>query len=259
MIKPNNKPLISILLPIHNSGKYLKECLKSLKTQSYRNIEVIAIDDKSYDNSFEILKEMRKKDKRFKIAQNVKRYGIVITLNRLLAKAKGEYIAFMEADDISDKERFRKQIEFFLANPQAVACGTQCYFVNSKNKRIGKSAFPVDNKGIYTSPLHGLSMQFETVMVNKTLLPKDFLKFDSSANHFIYSDFLIRLLPYGKFANLGNFLHYHRNNPSEYIQDLLMNILSFIKLCLRSRELHDYQAGIRLFFLSIIKPLRLVK
>lgn len=250
----NNKPIVSIILPVRNGGKYLPDCLKSLRSQTYRNFEVIAIDDGSTDASCKILMSFKKNFKKLRVYRNVKRYGIVMTLNRLLKKAKGDYIAFMDTDDQNHKNRIKKQVEFLIKNPNVVAVGTQSYFVNKKGTVKSKSSFPTENNHIYSSPLHGLSMQFESVCVNRNLLPKDILKFDPGALPFIYSDLLIKILPYGKFANLPNYLYYHRNNPKIYLLDLQRNVLSFIKLVLRSRELHDYQKSYRLIFNSLIKP-----
>lgn len=246
----NPKPLVSILLPVHNSDKFLRESLQSLVSQKYRNIEIIAIDDSSSDSSYKILKAFKKKSKKLKIYKNVKRYGIVVTLNRLLSKAKGEFITFAEGDDIASKQRVKKQIQYLLENPNVVALGTQARFINQKGKLIGKSAFPLENKGIYDSTLHGVSIQFETMMINKNLLPKDILKFEQGAQPFIYSDFLIKLLPYGKFANLPNYLHYHRNQPQIYLLDLKNNVISLIKLWVRTNAFYNYQPSLRQFFLK---------
>ncbi|MEK7185958.1 MAG: glycosyltransferase family 2 protein [Patescibacteria group bacterium] len=251
-----DKPLISVLIPVHNSGKHLVESLKSILTQSYRNLEILIIDDFSSDNSYQILRKFAKRDKRIRLKKNVKRYGIGITLNRLLNKTKGDYIAFMDAEDISLKDRIKKQLLFLKINPDVTAVGSQCYFIGRNDKRIGKSKFPVANQGIYESPLHGISMQFETVLLNKTLLPKDLIKFNTKSNPFIYSDIFLKLLPYGKFANLPNFLHYHRNHPNEYFKDLRRNPMSFVKLWIRSMALYNYSSPrktFRSFFAPIVK------
>ncbi len=248
-----NKPLVSILLPVHNSDRYLIGCLKSLVAQSYRQIEIIAIDDFSTDSSLKILKSFSKKYKKVRAYKNIKRYGLVMTLNRLLRRAKGKYIAFMDANDISYKQRIKKQVEFLLGNQGVVAVGTQCRFMNDKGRLIGKSSFPKENQLIYRSPLHGISMQFETILVNKTLLPKDVLKFTKSINPFIYSDVLIKLLPYGKFANLHKYLHYHRNDPKTYFGDLRIHLVSLIKLWIKSIANYDYQLSIKSFFTPLIK------
>lgn len=252
MIK-KNKPLISILLPVHNCERFLEECLKSLVSQSYRQIEIIAIDDKSSDKSLKILKKIAKRHKKLRVYKNIKRYGIVMTLNRMIRRAKGDYIAFMDSGDISSKQRIKKQIDFLLNNPEVVAVGSQCRFINEKRHLIGKSYFPQENQFIYKSPLHGISMQFETVMINTTLLPKDILRFKANSNHFIYSDLLMKLLPYGKFANLPKYLHYHRNDPKAYFGDLRVHLASLIKLWIKSIANYDYQLSIRSFFTPVIK------
>src|SRR3989344_1568074 len=252
----NDKPLISIILPVHNSSRHLRECVRSLLSQSYKNIEILAIDDDSKDGSYKILREFTRKDKRFKVKRNVKRYGIGITLNRLIKKAKGEFIAFMDAEDVSAKDRLKKQLHYLKSNPQVVAVGTQCFFVGKNEKKLGKSKFPIENQDIYSSPLHGISMQFETVLLNRTILPKDVIKFHTKSNPFIYSDIFLKLLSYGKFANLPSFLHYHRNHPNEYFKDLRRNPIPFIKLWIKSMALYNYSSPsktFRSFFAPIVK------
>ncbi len=249
----NDKPLISIILPVHNSSEYLRECIKSLLSQSYRNIEVLAIDDDSKDDSYKTLRKFAKKDKRLKVSRNVKRYGIGITLNRIIKKTKGSFIAFMDAEDVSTKDRLKKQLLYLKLNPNVVAVGTQCFFISRNDKKIGKSSFPKENERIYSSPHHGVSMQFETVMINKNLLPKDVLRFDTKSNPFIYSDVFLKLLTYGKFANLRNYLHYHRNHPKVYLKDLRENLIQLIQLFIKSITFYNHSFSIRSFFAPIIK------
>ena len=249
----NTKPLVSILLPVHNSARHLVDCLKSLVSQSYRQIEIIAINDFSTDSSFKILKSFAKKYKKVRVYKNLKRYGVVMTLNRLLKHSKGDYIAFMDANDISSKQRIKKQLEFLLGNQGVVAVGSQCRFMNDRSRLIGKSDFPKENQFIYRSPLHGISMQFETVLINMHLIPKDLLRFQANSDHFIYSDVLIKLLPYGKFANLPQYFHYHRNDPKAYFFDLRIHLISLIKLWIKSIANYDYQLSIKSFFTPLIK------
>lgn len=250
----NNKPIVSIILPVHNSERYLYDCLESLVSQTYRNLEIIAMDDASTDNSFKIIKAFAKKYKRLRVYRNIKRYGIAVTLNRLIKKSKGSFVAFMDQNDITNPKRIRKQVEFLINNPEVVALGCQCVFINSKNKRLRKSDFPGENKFIYQSPLHGISMQFETVLINTALIPKDLLKFKTGkSNHFIYSDVFMKLLPYGKFVNLPSYLHYHRNDPKTYFSDLRVHAVSLVKLWITSITNYNYQLSIKSFFTPLIK------
>lgn len=249
------QPLITVILSVHNSAPYLGECLNSILNQSYKNLEIVAIDDFSSDKSFKILKDFKKKDKRLRIYKNVKRYGIGVTLNRILRKARGSFIAFMDADDISSPNRLKKQLNFLLNNPDVVAVGSQCTFIDEKGKKIGRSDFPSTNDFIYNNPLHGISMQLETILINKTILPKDVLRFDTDSNPFIYSHLMIKIASYGKLANLDQFLYYHRNNPKIYLSDVKRNIVSLVKLWIKSKALYDYQAPFRAFFAPLVKSM----
>ena len=249
----NSKPLLSILLPVHNSGRYLTDCLESLLKQSYKNIEIIAINDFSTDNSGRILNLFKRKDKRLRVYKNVKRYGIAVTLNRLLNKAKGQFVTMMSANDIIMPQRLKKQLDFLLKNQDVAAVGSQCSFISDTNRRIGKSQFPTESDSIYQNPLHGISMQFETVLINKALLPKDILRFNTNSKPFLYSDIFMKLMPYGKLANLEEILHLHRRNPQEYFADLKQNLFSLLKLWVRSKTFYSYQAPIRSFLSPIIK------
>ncbi|MFH1186547.1 MAG: glycosyltransferase family A protein [Candidatus Levyibacteriota bacterium] len=246
------KPLVSILLPVHNAEKYLASCVESLFTQSYSNIEIIAIDDKSCDKSLRVLRGLKKKDKRLRVYSNVKRYGLSLTLNRAMKRAKGQFVTIMNTEDTSISTRISKQIKFLTTHKEVVAVGTQCQFINNEGKKLAKSNFPAQNHNIYASPLHGISMQFETVLINRMLLPKDIIKFKSNLFPFIYSDLMIKILPYGKFANLNEFLHYHRNHPGAYFIDLKQNISSLFKLWLKSLTFYNYTLN-RTFFFPLIK------
>lgn len=248
-----NKPLVSILLPVHNSSSFLKDCLKSLTSQSYKNIEIIAIDDKSCDNSLKILKNFKKKDKRLRIYKNVKRYGLAVTFNRLFKKAKGQFIAFSDSEDISYQRRIKNQVDFLFKNQGVVAVGTQCTFLDEKGKRGEKSNFPLFNGLIYAKPIHGISLQFETLMINRHLLPKDLFRFNNSSP-LIYNDFIMKFLPFGKLANLEEKLYYHRCHPKTYITDLRRDFFALFKLWLKSVSDYKYQTpSLRSFFSPLIK------
>ncbi|PIR80164.1 MAG: hypothetical protein COU25_01515 [Candidatus Levybacteria bacterium CG10_big_fil_rev_8_21_14_0_10_35_13] len=247
------KPLISILVPVHNSASNLEECIKSIKKQSFRNLEIIALDDFSSDKSYSMLRKLKKREKRLRIYRNIKRYGIAVTMNRLLAKAKGDFLAFADTDDIFTKNKLKAQLEFLIKNPQIAAVGTQCIFIDEKGRKIGRSKFPLDNENINQNPLHGISMQLETVLINKKLLPKDILKFETDSGPFLYSSIFIKILPYGKLANLKTALYYHRRHPQTYLTDIKRNIFSLIKLFIKSKALYENQSPIRSFFSPLIK------
>ncbi|MDH5654283.1 MAG: glycosyltransferase [Spirochaetia bacterium] len=110
-------PEISVILPVHNAGNYLEEAVKSILNQSFRNLELILIDDHSKDGAVERLSAVWKEDRRLRILSSPSR-GIVQALNFGAAAAEGNFIARMDADDISHVDRFKIQMEYFKNNPE---------------------------------------------------------------------------------------------------------------------------------------------
>lgn len=107
-------PLVSIITPSYNSEKYLSQTIDSVLSQTYTNWEHIIIDDKSNDNSIKIIKEYKKKESRIKLIKLRKNQGSGIARNKGIKQAKGKFIAFLDSDDIWDKNKLSLQIEFML-------------------------------------------------------------------------------------------------------------------------------------------------
>ena len=97
-LKMDKTPLISVIIPVYNTGEYLKECLDSLRLQTYKNLEFICVDDGSTDNSLEILKDYAAQDKRF-IILHQKNSGAGEARNNGLKAAGGKYVSFIDSDD----------------------------------------------------------------------------------------------------------------------------------------------------------------
>jgi len=113
---------ISVLVPIYNSEKYLKQCIESIINQTFKEIEIICINDGSNDNSLKIINEFQKKDSRIKLI-NKKNSGYGNSLNIGIQKSQGEYISIIESDDFIDKS--------FL----------ETLYTNKENNDIIKSSF----------------------------------------------------------------------------------------------------------------------
>lgn len=115
-------PLISIVMPCFNAARWLPEAISSLRSQTYRNFELIVIDDGSTDATPEILTSLLRNDPRVKVLRTPKNLGIVAALNRGLNEAQGEVVARMDADDIAKPERFRQQL--YLLEAGVDLCGS---------------------------------------------------------------------------------------------------------------------------------------
>lgn len=115
-------PKISVIMPAYNAEKYIKEAIDSILMQTFADFEFIIIDDGSTDRTAEIVNSYS--DSRIRFCPNERNMGVAATLNRGLGLAYGEYIARMDADDISMQERFSKQADYLDAHPDVTVCGT---------------------------------------------------------------------------------------------------------------------------------------
>ena len=101
---------VTIIVPIYNMEKYLVDCLKSILNQSYRELEIILVDDGSTDNSKEIIEEYKKADARI-ISVYQKNMGAPAARNFGIDMANGEYIMFFDSDDVLEKDGIQKLVE----------------------------------------------------------------------------------------------------------------------------------------------------
>ncbi len=107
----NETPLVSVLMAIYNCEDTLEEAVDCICNQTYKNWELIMYDDCSSDNTYELAVKIAEKDKRIKVFRNEKNMTLAPTLNKCLKKAKGEYTARMDGDDICDSTRFEKEVD----------------------------------------------------------------------------------------------------------------------------------------------------
>lgn len=103
--------LISVIMSVKNGEIFLDKSIQSILNQSYKNLEFLILDDCSTDESYEIIKNYGKKDKRIKFFRNDKNLGLTASLNILISKSKGSIIARQDADDISVSDRLEKQLK----------------------------------------------------------------------------------------------------------------------------------------------------
>lgn len=122
----DSKPLVSVIVPIYNVEQYLNECLTSITLQTYHNIEIILIDDKSPDNCADICELWRKKDNRITVIHHKQNKGLAGSRNTGLDICTGEYITFVDSDDIIDKAMIEVLMHAALeSSADIVACSAQ--------------------------------------------------------------------------------------------------------------------------------------
>jgi hypothetical protein len=135
-------PAVSVVLPVYNSEPYLAEALDSILRQTFDDFELIAVYDASIDNSRSRLEDAARRDARVSVVDGPGR-GLVDALNLGLARARGEFIARMDADDVSQSMRFARQVEYLRANPQIAVVGSAITLIDAAGKVMREIEYPL--------------------------------------------------------------------------------------------------------------------
>ncbi|MFT6985482.1 MAG: glycosyltransferase involved in cell wall biosynthesis [Psychromonas sp.] len=135
---------VSVLIPTYNVENYIDEAIESIVNQSYKNIEIIIVDDASIDGTYKKLEAWALFDQRIKLFKNEKNSRIVKTLNFALTKATGFYVARMDGDDVSIRDRIEKLVLFLETNPEYSLVGSSHIGINEEGKEFSRTAMPSD-------------------------------------------------------------------------------------------------------------------
>ena len=139
----NNK-LVSVLMSCFNCENTVDDSIKSILNQTYNHIEFLIIDDGSTDNTYDVLSKFEKTNKHIKVYRNSKNLGLTKSLNMLIDRSTGEYIARQDADDISSKDRILFQYES-VENQKLDFCSSRATILNSQKKYLAFHIFCQQN------------------------------------------------------------------------------------------------------------------
>lgn len=134
--------LVSIVMPAYNCEKYVAKAIDSVLAQTYKNWELLVLDDGSKDNTFQIINEFGRKDSRIKPLKNEKNMGVSATRNRGIELASGDWIAFLDSDDMWEPFKLEKQLR--------VADKSLAEFIFTGSSYINEQGEPF--KGIFEVP-----------------------------------------------------------------------------------------------------------
>lgn len=202
-VQKNKYPLVSVIIPVLNAAPYLNKALDSVIFQSYRNIEIICIDDGSIDDSLAILNAYQNKyPEIIKVYKNKKNLGVALTSNFGISKAKGEYISRFDADDIMLPDRVYKQVMYLNSHPNVVVVGGQVELISDDSHKIGNKMFPTGAKEIYKTMFKYMPIQQGASMFNTKKLPHGFVWYKNESRTAEEVELFFRLFQYGDFANL---------------------------------------------------------
>ena len=199
------KPRVSVILPAYNTERFIGEAIDSILNQTFRDFELIIISDGSTDLTPDIIKQYAKKDKRIRFFNNRKNRGLIYVLNMGLRKARGEYIARMDADDISLPTRFEKQVAYLDANPDVGLVGTviEAFGIfmghGTQRPQVTLADFMTDNY-----------VAHPTVMMRKSVIRQYNFKYDPEYKHVEDYELWIRMVQVTKIHNVMEVLLRYR-------------------------------------------------
>ncbi len=187
----NNKPLISVIINCFNGEKYLDEALNSVLDQSYNNWEIIFWDNQSTDSSVKIFKNH--KDKRFKYFLANKHTTLYEARNLAIEKSAGDFISFLDTDDIWKKNKLEKQINYFDSSNVGLVYSNFLILKKSidKKKLFTKTKLPKGN--IYKNLIDQYNIGMLTIIIRKKFYLKLSRKFDVRFSSIGDYDLILRL------------------------------------------------------------------
>ena len=176
--------LISVVIPAYNAEKTLGRAIESVLAQTYSNIELIVVEDCSWDNTLKIAASYAKKDSRIRVLQNQANLGVAMSRNRGIEEAQGDWIAFLDSDDAWVPSKLKKQAEALQKNPSCSLCFTGSAFENDKGVRCAYT-LSVPGQLNYEELLKQNLISCSSVLVKCEVL----IKFPMVSDPMIHEDF----------------------------------------------------------------------
>lgn len=168
---------VSVIIPVYNAARFIEKTVESVLEQTYEDYEIILIDDKSADDSYEIIKRLQKRDGRIRVFQNSCNSGVSYTRNYGVDIANGEWIAFLDSDDYWEKTKLDKQMRIHLENPEIVLSYTGSSFIGEDGEKY-EYVMHVNENVTFKELLHKNVISCSSVIVRKDVIKKYAMKSD---------------------------------------------------------------------------------
>jgi glycosyltransferase involved in cell wall biosynthesis len=205
-------PTVSVVLPFHNAEPYLSESVQSILRQSFDDFELLLVDDASTDGSAGIAEELTTTDNRIRLLSNGKNKGLAATLNAAIKEARGEYVARMDADDISLPHRLLAQYTYLQENPEVDLVGGDVRLIGHPNAFW---RFPRNDRTIKDMLLVKPSMWHPLYFFRRRAWLDAGLAYDESFSVAQDYDVLTRAAPFLRMANLPEVLLDYRRHSDQ--------------------------------------------
>ena len=243
------QPLVSVILSTYNREKYIKRAIESALNQTYKNIELIIINDGSTDRTAEIISEFSKKDPRITILTNETNLGLAKSLNKGISQSRGKYIARLDDDDYwSEPRKLEKQVRFFEEHLDYILVGGGMIRVDEVGREIVRHLLPENNKDIKNSILLDNPFAHSTVVFNKEIWEMAG-GFNESLGFSEDWDLWLRFGKLGKFYNFQEYFTCYLQGEQN-ISNLNVRRNLKLNIKLRKKYRHDYPNFWKAFFLG---------
>lgn len=235
-------PKVSVIMPSYNKAEYIADSINSILNQTWKDFELIIIDDCSSDNSAEVIRAVR--DPRIRFYQNSENIGIAANRNKGLELARGEYIALLDADDLSPDYRLKDEVEYLDCHPEITAVYGGC-------QEIDEHGIP---QGLYVSTFHNPDFIRANLLI-RDIIPNGSCMYRKSfvlEHHIFYEDdyygmddylFWVRCSVKGKIAGIPETLLYWRNfehNTTNRLFDDRRRIEKYNEIHKKALELNGF-------------------
>jgi glycosyltransferase involved in cell wall biosynthesis len=170
---PMSTPRVTVLMAVYNGERYLHEAVDSILQQTFADFEFVIVDDGSTDSTLQILSMYSRHDSRIVLICNEKNIGLTRSLNKGLAIARGEYIARMDADDISLTNRFAQQVAFLEQHTEVAVVGTAVHYMNEQSHVSNQISIHLGSPGLlrwqlcFENPLRHPTVMMRRQIVNQ--------------------------------------------------------------------------------------------
>ncbi len=251
------EPTVSVLMPVYNGERYIAEAMESVFAQTFRDFELLIVEDGSTDNSLSVIQKFN--DERLRVLRNDGNKGLMVTRNRAIQESKGRYLAFLDCDDVALPTRMEKQVAYLEAHPEIGLLGSWVQPIDEEGKNSGevwqKDASPEE---IPSTLFCDNYFSQSSVMIRREVLSVGLYREASVEDY----DLWIRIVRVYKTWNLQEVLVRHRIHSTRttvrqgsmvWDQDkkVLRTQLGFLKIVPTEEELDFHWRILRRWIMSV--------
>jgi len=208
----DKNPRVSVLMSVYNGERYLREAVESILDQTFADFEFIIVDDGSTDNTWQILQSYAASEPRIVLVQNETNVGVPGSLNRGLGLARGQYIARMDADDVSLPERLAKQVAFLDEHDEVGVVGCAIHVIDADGSPTRVKRYPTMHGPLMWALCFSTSLAHPTAVFRKAVVER-VGGYDNALVANQDRDLWQRLSSVTHFANLPDVYLLYRRHP----------------------------------------------